>query len=77
MMKSAEDRPRCDRAIPLNRPMGRRILVQGQMRSEFVVITGVGRKNLTQMGFAEDDDVIETFAADRADQPLRMPVLPR
>jgi hypothetical protein len=29
------------------------------------------------MGFAEDDDVIEAFAADRADQPLRMPVLPR
>ena len=57
--------------------MGRRILVQGQMRSEFVVIAGVGRKNLAQMGFAEDDDVIEAFAADRADQPLRMPVLPR
>ena len=57
--------------------MGRRILVQGQMRSEFVVIVGVGRKNLAQLGFAEDDDVIEAFAADRADQPLRMPVLPR
>jgi len=29
------------------------------------------------MGFAEDDDVIEAFATDRADQPLRMPILPR
>ena len=77
MMKSAEDRPRCDLATLVDRPMGRRILAQGQMRSEFVAIAGVGRKNLAQMGFAEDDDVIEAFAADRADQPLRMPVLPR
>ena len=76
MMKSAEDRPRCDLAMSVDRPMGRRILVQGQMRSEFVVIAGAGRKNLAQMGFAEDDDVIEAFPADRADEPLRMPVLP-
>jgi hypothetical protein len=32
------------------------------MRSEFVVIASAGRKNLAQMGFAEDDDVIEAFA---------------
>jgi len=76
MMKPAEDRPRSELAQPLNRPMARRILVQGQMRSEFVVIAGVGRKYATQMGLAEDDDVIEAFAADRADQSLRMPVLP-
>ena len=29
------------------------------------------------MALAEDDDVIEAFTADRADQPLRMPILPR
>src|SRR5260370_40389460 len=46
------------------------------MRSEFVVVAGVARKEPTQMGFAEDDDVIEAFPADRADQSLRMPVLP-
>ena len=28
------------------------------------------------MGLAEDDDVIEAFPADRADQSLRMPILP-
>src|SRR5215468_5273809 len=28
------------------------------------------------MGLAEDNDVIEAFPADRADQSLRMPVLP-
>ena len=57
--------------------MGRQIFVQGQMRSEFIVIAGVGSKDSTQMGVAEDDDVIEAFPADRADQSLRMPVLPR
>jgi hypothetical protein len=31
------------------------------MRSEFVVVAGVGRKNPAQMGFAEDDDAIEAF----------------
>ena len=77
MMKSAEDRLSSELAEPLDRPMGRRILVQGQMRSEFVVIAGVGRKNLAQMGFAEDDDVIEAVPPDRAHQSLRMPVLPR
>ncbi|MDQ1453756.1 MAG: hypothetical protein QOK38_3622 [Acidobacteriaceae bacterium] len=39
--------------------------------------TFVGNKNSTQMSVAEDDYVIEAFSTDRADQPLRMPVLPR
>ena len=44
MMKSAEDRPSNELAKPLDRPTARRILVQGQVRSAFVVIAGVGRK---------------------------------
>ena len=46
------------------------------MHSEPVVIACVSNKNSTQMGVAKDDDVIEAFPADRADQSLRMPVLP-
>ena len=57
--------------------MARRIFIQGQMRSEFIVIAGVGREDPAQLGLAEDDDVIEAFPTDRADQSLRMPVLPR
>jgi hypothetical protein len=38
MMKSAKNRPRSKLAEPLNRAMGWRILVQGQMRSKFVVV---------------------------------------
>ena len=76
MMKSAEDRLSSELAEPLDRPMARGILTQGKMRSELVVVAGVGRKDLAQMGLAEDDDVIEAFPVDRADQSLRMPVLP-
>jgi hypothetical protein len=77
MMKSAEDRVSSELAEPSNQPIARRILVQGQMRSDSVVVAGVGRKDPAQMSLAEDDDVIEAFPADRADQSLRMPVLPR
>jgi len=76
MMKATQDWQSIDLAEPLRRPMARRILVKRQMRSDFVVIPGVGRKNPAQMGVAEDDDVIEAFPADRADQSLRMPILP-
>ena len=76
MMKSAEDRPSNELAEPLDRPTARRILVQGQMRSQFVVIAGIGRKDPAQVGLAKDDDVIEAFPPDRADQSLRMSVLP-
>jgi hypothetical protein len=40
MMKSAKDRPRNELAVRLNRPMTGRILVQDQVRSEFVVEVG-------------------------------------
>jgi len=40
MMKAAKDRPRNELAVRLNRPMTRRILVLGQVRSAFVVEVG-------------------------------------
>ena len=76
MVQPTEDRLSSELAEALDRPMARRILTQGQMRSQFVVIDGVGRKDSPQVSLAEDDDVIEAFPADRADQSLRMPVLP-
>ena len=76
-MQPAENRPSNELTETLDRPMTWRILAQGQMRSQFVVIPAVGRKDPAQVGLAEDDDVIEALPADRTDQPLRMPVLPR
>lgn len=46
------------------------------MRSEFVVVAGVGRKDPAQMGLAKDDDVIEACVANRTDGSLRVPILP-
>jgi hypothetical protein len=69
MMKSAEDRPSNELAEPLDRPTTRQILVQGQVRSQVVVIGGVGRKDSAQMALAEDDDVIETGGSNRSVSP--------
>ena len=76
MMKSAKSRLSSELAEPLDRPMARRILHQARICLESVVIAGVGRKDPAQMSVAKDDDVIEAFPADRADQSLRMPILP-
>jgi hypothetical protein len=46
------------------------------MRSKFAAIADVGGENSTRVRLAEDEDVIEAFAADRADQSLRLPILP-
>jgi hypothetical protein len=45
MMKSAEYRLSSELAEPMDRPMAQRILIQGQMRSNSVVIAGVGCKD--------------------------------
>ncbi len=77
MMKSAEDRQGSDLAKPLNRTTERRVLGEREVGPDVIIIGGIRREDPQQMGLAEDDDVIEAFPADRADQPLRMPILPR
>ena len=64
MMKPAQNGLSGELAEPLNLATPWRILPQGQMRSELVVIPTVGRKNPAQVGLAKDDDVIEAFPAD-------------
>jgi hypothetical protein len=68
MMQSAEDRLADNESEPLDRPKARRVLVQRQTRPAFVIVAGVGRKDLAQMGLAKYDDMIEAFPTDRADQ---------
>src|SRR3977135_1050097 len=52
------------------------ILVQREMRPAVVVIVKVCRQHTAQVTLIEDDDVIETFAADRADDALDIGILP-
>ena len=77
VMKAAESRSRCDGAEPLNRPMNGSVLAQSSMSSRFIVVGGKLAKDLAQMGLTEHNQVVETFPSDRADQSLRVPILPR
>jgi hypothetical protein len=52
------------------------ILVQREMRAASVVIVKICRQHTAQVTLIEDDDVIEAFAADRADDALDIGVLP-
>ena len=46
------------------------------MRSKFVVIADVGGEDSRLVRLAEEEDVIEAFAADRADESLNVSILP-
>jgi len=64
MVKSAEDRSCSNLTKPLNRTTGRRVLAEGEMRLDVIIVGGIRRNDPTQMGFAEDDDMIEAFPTD-------------
>jgi hypothetical protein len=61
---------------PLNSPAVGRILVEREVSTRPVVVREVASQGAAQMSFAKDEDVIQTLAPDRADQPLREGVLP-
>ena len=55
----------------------RTILGEREMRSRLVVIVKVRRQHAAQMMLIEDDDVIQTFTADRTNDAFDVGVLPR
>ncbi len=55
----------------------RAVLAQRKMRAGVVMVLKIARENAAQMALAEDDDVIQTFSADRTDETLSVRVLPR
>ena len=60
----------------LNWPAVGRIHVERQVSARPVVVREVASQGTAQVSFAEDEDVIQTFAPDGADKPLREEVLP-
>src|SRR6476646_9104189 len=60
----------------LNRARNRRILVQGSMRSDTVVIFGTRFEYPAQMRLAQDNDVVHPLTPDRSDQPFGKAILP-
>jgi hypothetical protein len=77
MVKSAQDGARTDHTGALYRARDWRILVQGPMCSDAVVIAGIGSQNSAQMRLAQDNDMVQALAPDRSDQPFGKAVLPR
>src|SRR4029453_17784377 len=76
VMKSAQDGARTDHTGSLNRARNRRILVQRSMRSDEIVIVGIGSLDSAQMRLAQDNDVVHALTPDRSDQPFGKAVLP-
>jgi hypothetical protein len=63
--------------VSLNRARNRRILVQGAMSSDAIVIVRVGSRDSAQMRLAQDNDVVHTLTPNRSDQPFGNANLPR
>ena len=60
----------------LNCAWNRRVLVQRQMRPDLVVISHVRRQHLPKVTLAKDNDMVEHFPPDTANQPFSACVLP-
>jgi hypothetical protein len=76
-MKAAENGSGCDCADVLNSSMNWTILVQTPMGPQAFVIGGMLAKDPAQVSFSEHDQVVDAFTPDRADQSLRVAILPR
>src|SRR6267378_1312525 len=62
---------------PLNWPAVGCILIEREVSARPVIVGEVAGQDAAQVSFAEDEDVIQTLAPDRADEPLRIGILPR
>ena len=62
---------------PLDWPCVGCIFVEREMGSGPVIVREVAGQKAAQVAFAQDEDMIQTLAPDRADEPLREGVLPR
>ena len=60
---------------PLNSPAVGRVLIERKVSTRPVVVRELASQGTAQVSFAEDEDVIQTFAPDGADKPLREGVL--
>ena len=79
MMESAHLGKGNDRSLlrSLHRARLGGILVQGQVRSAPVIVGEIGFEQTVQVSLVEHDDVIQTLAPHRTDQPFDVRGLPR
>src|SRR2546422_2391306 len=62
---------------PLDWPCVGCIFVEREMGSRPVIVREVAGEEAAQAPLAKDEDMVQTLAPDRADEPLRERVLPR
>jgi hypothetical protein len=55
----------------------RAVFAERKMRSYVMMVLKIARQDAAQVMLVEDDDVIQTFPADRTDETLDIGVLPR
>src|SRR5262245_66567332 len=77
MMQPADQGMRHNASDPLNWARDRRILSQGAMSSRCVVIARIGFYESAQVLLTQGDDMINTLASDRPNQPFHEAILPR
>ena len=77
VMESAEDVERFDTSGSLNRARNWCIFAQRLMRSDVVIVACVRSQDPAQMRLTKNDDMIQTLAANRSDQPFGEAILPR
>ena len=75
-MESAKNGANDKAALGGYHPRKRRVFVQRQVSSTLIVILLVRTQQIAQMPFAKNNDMVEAVASDRADQPLRVSILP-
>jgi hypothetical protein len=76
MVQTPEVRDGRDAASRLNCTRRRCILVQREVRARVIVISLVRSQQLAEVLLAEYHDMIKALPSDRADEPLRMSILP-
>ena len=54
-----------------------RVFLEGEMRSRPLIVGDVSSKHATQMPLAQNDDVVQTLAAQGSDHSLRVRISPR
>ena len=63
-MKAAEDGRRYDAAHVLDSAMDRRILVEGLMSPQLIIIGSILRQKPAQVSFAQDNQMVDALASD-------------
>ena len=76
VVQAAENRAAFDAPNGLNEASDGCVLAKGKMRARCIVVLHVTRQHMTQVPLSEKGDMVKALPPDRADQTLRIAILP-